>query len=86
MGKSDSLFSDRAATASKAATTGEAAAYIAKSGATAPSEDELLAFLKERLLPYQVPLQILAVDEMPRTPSLKVSQPDLTKQFLNETA
>jgi acyl-coenzyme A synthetase/AMP-(fatty) acid ligase len=62
------------------------AAYIVKSGATAPSEDELRAFLKERLLPYQVPLRILVVDEMPRTPSLKVSQPDLKKLFLDKAA
>jgi long-chain acyl-CoA synthetase len=63
-----------------------AAAYIAKSGAKAPSEDELRTFLKERLLPYQVPVRILVVEEMPRTPSLKVSQPDLKKLFLNKAA
>lgn len=63
-----------------------AAAYIAKSGAGLPSEEELRAFLKERLLPYQVPVTILVVDEMPRTPSLKVSQPDLKKLFLNKAA
>lgn len=63
-----------------------AAAYIAKSGATLPSDDELRAFLKERLLPYQLPVQVLVVDEMPRTPSLKVSQPDLRKLFPNKAA
>lgn len=63
-----------------------AAAYIARSGMTAPAEDDLKAFLKERLLPYQVPVQILTLEEMPRTPSLKVSQPELKKLFLNEAA
>jgi long-chain acyl-CoA synthetase len=63
-----------------------AAAYIARSGMTAPAEDELKAFLKEKLLPYQVPVRILTVEEMPRTPSLKVSQPELKKLFLNQAA
>ena len=57
------------------------AAYILKTGARAPAQDELKAFLKERLLPYQVPTELLPVVEMPRTPSLKVSQPELLKLF-----
>lgn len=63
-----------------------AAAYILKAGARPPSDEELRAFLRERLLPYQVPVALLAVDEMPRTPSLKVSQPDLKKLFLDHAA
>lgn len=53
------------------------AAYLLRDGAVAPAEDELRSFLRERLLPYQVPVRIALVPELPRTPSLKVSQPDL---------
>ena len=62
------------------------AAYILKTDATAPTQDELKAFLKERLLPYQAPTQMLAVNEFPRTPSLKVSQPELLKLFTSAAA
>lgn len=57
------------------------AAYIPKAGASPPSEADLKAFLRDRLLPYQVPTTIVAVEELPRTPSLKVSQPELRKLF-----
>jgi long-chain acyl-CoA synthetase len=56
-------------------------AYIVKAGATPPTEEELIAFLRGRLMPYQVPTQFLQVDELPRTPSLKVSQPALRALF-----
>ena len=47
-------------------------------GVSAASRDErLIGWLRERLTPYQVPVDIVAVDELPRTPSLKVSQPGL---------
>ncbi|NWG53484.1 MAG: long-chain fatty acid--CoA ligase [Hydrogenophilaceae bacterium] len=58
-----------------------AAAYIIKANADAPSEEALRAFLRERLLPYQLPVRLLAVAEFPRTPSMKVSQPDLQALF-----
>jgi long-chain acyl-CoA synthetase len=57
------------------------AAYIARSNADAPDAESLRAFLREKLLPYQVPVEIREVSEMPRTPSLKVSQPELRKLF-----
>ncbi|MBV1918360.1 MAG: acyl--CoA ligase [Sphingomonadaceae bacterium] len=57
------------------------AGYLLKSGADNPDEDVLRAFLKEKLMPYQVPVQIKRFDEFPRTPSLKVSQPELRKLF-----
>lgn len=57
------------------------AAYIPKSGATPPAEEEMRGWLKERLMPYQVPVRVLAVDELPRTPSMKVSQPALKALF-----
>jgi len=58
-----------------------AAAYVLKRGASQPSDDELSAFLKERLLAYQVPVRFLCLAELPRTPSMKVSQPDLKALF-----
>jgi len=58
-----------------------AAAYLVRQGVEPPSEDELRAFLKARLLPYQVPVTFLRMDEFPRTPSMKVSQPDLKALF-----
>ncbi len=54
-----------------------AAAYTLRSGASAPAPDELQAFLRERLLPYQLPVLVTALAELPRTPSMKVSQPAL---------
>jgi acyl-coenzyme A synthetase/AMP-(fatty) acid ligase len=57
------------------------AAYILRRDATAPTDAELQAFLKERLLAYQVPVKFMCVDEFPRTPSMKVSQPDLKALF-----
>lgn len=57
------------------------AGYLLKSGAEDPDEESLRAFLKERLMPYQVPVQLRRMDEFPRTPSLKVSQPELKKLF-----
>ncbi|MEY2927808.1 MAG: hypothetical protein RL367_2285 [Pseudomonadota bacterium] len=57
------------------------AAFILKSGFAAPSHDDLRAFLKAKLMPYQVPVRLMCVAEFPRTPSMKVSQPDLRDLF-----
>lgn len=52
------------------------AAVELRSGvATAPSEPELTEFLRGRLVAYEVPVRILVVPALPRTPSMKVSQP-----------
>lgn len=56
------------------------AAVELSSGATVDS-DELLEFLRERLTRYQVPARLLIVAELPRTPSMKVSQPALREMF-----
>jgi acyl-coenzyme A synthetase/AMP-(fatty) acid ligase len=61
-----------------------AAAYILKAGAEAPTEDEMRAFLRERLMPYQVPVFLKVVAELPRTPSMKVSQPALKELFASQ--
>jgi len=57
------------------------AAFVLKSGFVAPTEEELRAFLKTKLMPYQVPVRLMCVAELPRTPSMKVSQPDLRDLF-----
>lgn len=62
------------------------AAWIAKAGADAPTEEGLRAWLKDRLMPYQVPVRLLQVDDLPRTPSMKVSQPALKALFEDEAA
>ena len=52
-------------------------------GASADSDD-LLDYLRERLTRYQVPAKLIVVDELPRTASLKVSQPALRELFTEE--
>ncbi|MGH9186523.1 MAG: class I adenylate-forming enzyme family protein, partial [Acidimicrobiales bacterium] len=57
------------------------AAVELANGRQVPSEDELLAYVRERLAPYEVPRSIRVVDALPRTPSMKVSQPALRLLF-----
>ncbi|WP_231992008.1 long-chain fatty acid--CoA ligase [Mycobacterium sp. ACS4331] len=47
---------------------------------------ELLEYLRERVPRYQVPARLIVVDELPRTPSLKVSQPGLRALFSEEVS
>jgi acyl-CoA synthetase (AMP-forming)/AMP-acid ligase II len=54
-------------------------AFLAKSDAPAPSSGELEAHLRASLSPYQVPVAIHELTELPRTPSLKVDQTALKK-------
>lgn len=49
-----------------------AAAYALKAGMTPPSSDDLRKFLRETLLPYQIPTKFIEVDGLPRTQSMKV--------------
>ena len=58
-----------------------AAAVELRPGAAA-TEAQLLSFLRERLVAYQVPTQVRVVSELPRTPSLKISQP-LLRELLS---
>jgi len=46
------------------------------------TEHELAAFLREQLPAYKVPTALRIVDALPRTPSMKVSQPDLRSLFV----
>ena len=57
------------------------AAWIAKDGAEIPDEAELREWLKGKLLPYQVPVVLRQVDDLPRTPSLKPALPEVRKLF-----
>jgi len=52
-----------------------------REGVTAPTPAELTAFARARLAPYQVPAEILVVEKLPRTVSLKVSRPDVRALF-----
>lgn len=45
------------------------------------SEADLLAWLRERVTKYQVPTQIRAVSELPRTVSMKISKPGVRAIF-----
>lgn len=58
-----------------------AAAIILKDGATEPAESDLKAWLKQRLIAYQVPVHIRIVPDFPRTPSMKPSAPGLRALF-----
>ena len=61
-----------------------AAAIILKDGADEPAVDSLKAWLKQRLIAYQVPVHIRIVPDFPRTPSMKPSAPGL-RQLFEET-
>ena len=49
--------------------------------APGPTEDELLAFARERLAAYKVPQQVKVVDALPRTGTEKVQKGRLTELF-----
>jgi acyl-coenzyme A synthetase/AMP-(fatty) acid ligase len=58
-----------------------AAAVVLKPDAEQPSEDDIVAFLRTRLLPYQIPGRIKFVAELPRNNTLKPIVPDLRRLF-----
>lgn len=58
-----------------------AAAVILRDGACAPSAGDLKAWLKDRLIAYQVPVHIRYVTDFPRTPSMKPSAEGLRALF-----
>jgi len=57
------------------------AAVEPATGHAAPAEEELIRLCRRELLPYEVPVRILVVDALPRTPSMKVSRVDLLELF-----
>ena len=56
-----------------------AACVLAADGAV--TEEDLLQFVRSRLAPYQVPTRLKILADLPRTVSMKVSQPDLQALF-----
>ena len=48
------------------------AAYALKPGAIPPSPADLREFLRQNLLPYQIPTEFVEVEALPRTSSMKV--------------
>jgi acyl-coenzyme A synthetase/AMP-(fatty) acid ligase len=54
------------------------------SGAAAPTGEELRAFVRDVLLPYEVPAHVVVVDVLPRTPSSKVSRVELLERIRAE--
>mgnify|MGYP006191965837 FL=1 len=58
-----------------------AAAIILKAGEPPPETDVMKAFLKEKLIAYQVPVHFRFVEDFPRTPSMKPSAPGLKALF-----
>jgi acyl-CoA synthetase (AMP-forming)/AMP-acid ligase II len=63
-----------------------AAALMLKSGASEPSQSDLVAFLRDRLLPYQIPAKMCFVDDVPRTASLKPALPALRSMLVEAEA
>lgn len=63
-----------------------AAAVILRAGGGDLGADALKAWLKDRLLPYQVPVHFRFVDDFPRTPSMKPSAPGLAALFADAAA
>lgn len=47
------------------------------------TEEELMTFLAERLTRYQRPVALKIVDDLPRTPSLKVSRPLVRERYFD---
>ena len=52
-----------------------------RAGATV-TEAELEDHVRQRLASYKVPTEVRIVDALPRTPSMKVSQPQLRELFV----
>ncbi|AXE63628.1 AMP-dependent synthetase [Hyphomonas sp. CACIAM 19H1] len=60
------------------------AAIILRAGADKPSEDDLKAFARQRLIAYQVPVRFAFVEDVPRTPSLKPILAEVRAMFENQ--
>jgi acyl-CoA synthetase (AMP-forming)/AMP-acid ligase II len=62
------------------------AAVELRAGATAPSREELIALCRAHLTPYEVPVHVVVLDELPRTPSSKVSRLELLELIQSRLA
>lgn len=63
-----------------------AAAVILRAGQAELAPDELKAWLRDRLIAYQVPVHFRFVEDFPRTPSMKPSIPGLVALFAENPA
>jgi len=57
------------------------AAVEARDSTDAPTEQELAAYARSKLIAYQVPVRFLVLDALPRNASMKVSLPELQRLF-----
>ncbi len=57
---------------------------VLRAGAPVIDEGELERFANEHLSGYQRPTRYRIVDALPRTPSMKVSQPEVRALFASE--
>lgn len=57
------------------------AAVTMRDGELRPDAEQLRTWLAQRLARYHLPTEIKVVDELPRTPSMKVSRPDVQALF-----
>jgi long-chain acyl-CoA synthetase len=57
------------------------AALVLRAGAPRPTDDELTAWVRSKLIAYSVPTAFLIVEDLPRTPSMKVSTPAVRDLF-----
>ncbi|HUO12291.1 MAG TPA: long-chain fatty acid--CoA ligase, partial [Caulobacteraceae bacterium] len=57
------------------------AAVILRAGAARPSDAELANWVRGKLMAYCVPVAFMVVDDLPRTPSMKVSTPAVRELF-----
>ena len=62
------------------------AAVELRPGADPVTPDDLVAWARERLTGYQVPVEVQILDALPRTPSMKVSQVALRPLFERDAA
>jgi long-chain acyl-CoA synthetase len=62
-----------------------AVAVTLKAGISVPSEADLIAWSRERLAPYKVPVLIETVDALPTNASMKISRP-LVRELLEAAA
>jgi len=54
---------------------------ILRAGAASPSDAELADWVRGKLMAYCVPVAFKVVDDLPRTPSMKVSTPAVRELF-----
>jgi len=62
------------------------AAIVLKAGAERPGDDELKAWVRDKLIAYCAPIAFRVVEDLPRTPSMKISTPGVRDLFAAEFA